>query len=254
MKIVSCFKNIRDEQEINVTSSRKLDVSAAPWMLGPYDLNAVEAAMKISAATGADVVALTAAGEVIDNVKQRKAILARGPKELYAVKAEALDSADIYAVGTVLAEAIKKIGDVDLVLFGEGSGDMYAQQTGVVTGALLGWPVINAVSAIEVEGDEAVVERSTDKGLEVFRVKLPAAITVTSDINVPRIPSMKDILGAGKKPVTVWEASEVAEIPAAASEIVSVLAPEEVGREMRIFEKLDEESCAALAAQIKKLM
>lgn len=253
MKIVSCFKNIRDEQEINVTSSRELDISSATWMLSPYDLNAVEAAMKISAVTGAEVVALTAAGEVVDNVKQRKSILARGPQEFFAVRSEALDNADIYAVSTVLAEAIKKIGDVDLVLFGEGSGDMYAQQTGVVTGSLLGWPVINAVSAIEIEGDEAVLERSTDKELEVLRVKLPAAISVTSDINIPRIPSMRDILGAGKKPVTIWDMAEVSELPTAASKIISVLAPEEVGREMRIYEKLDEESCAALAAQIKKL-
>ena len=254
MKILTCFKNIRDEQEINVTSSRKLDISAAPWMLGPYDLNAVEAAMRISAENGAEVYALTAAGEVIDNAKQRKSILSRGPKELYAVKDAALESADTYVVSKVLAEAIKKIGDVDLVLFGEGSGDMYAQQTGLITGALLGWPVLNAVSAIEIEGNEAIVERSTDTGLEVLRVKLPAAISVTSDINLPRIPSMKDILGAGKKPVTVWDMADVLDAPAAAAETVSVLAPEEVGREMCIYDKPDEEACAAVAAQIKKML
>lgn len=254
MKIVSCFKNIRDEHEIQVTSSRKLDFSAASWMLGPYDLNAVEAAMRISADNGAEVCALTAAGDVIDNAKQRKTILARGPQELYAVKDASLENADSYAVSKVLAEAIKKMGDVDLVLFGEGSGDMYAQQTGVMTGALLGWPTVNAVFAINIEGDEAVVERSTDKGLEVLRVKLPAAITVTSDINIPRIPSMKDILGAGKKPVTVWSLDEVAQAPAASSETVSILAPEEVGREKIVYEKLDDEACAAVAAQIRKML
>lgn len=254
MKIVSCFKNIRDEHEIQITSTRELDLSAASWMLGPYDLNAVEAAMKISAESDAEVCALTAAGEVIDNAKQRKTILARGPKELYAVKDTGLENADSYTVGRVLSGAIKKIGDVDLALFGEGSGDMYAQQTGVITGALLGWPVVNSVFAISIEGDEAVVERSTDRGLEVLRVKLPAAITVTSDINVPRIPSMKDILGAGKKPVTVWAMDEVTEAPAASSETVSILAPEEVGREMVIYEKPDEEACAAVAAQIRKML
>lgn len=254
MKIVSCYKNIRDEQEIQVTSARTLDFSSAGWTIGPYDLNAVEAAMKISSENGAEVFALTAAGDVTDNAKQRKAILSRGPKALYAVKDASLENADIFTVSKTLAEAIKKIGGVDLVLFGDGSGDMYAQQTGIITGALLGWPTVNSVHAISIEGEEAVIERATDRGIEVLRVKLPAAISVTSDINTPRIPSMKDILGAGKKPVTVWSMSEVADAPAASSETVSVLAPEEVGRENVVYEKLDEEACTAVAAQIRKVL
>lgn len=254
MKIVSCFKYIRDEHEIQVKPSGELDLAAASWMLGPYDMNAVEAAMKLSADSGDEVCALTACGDVIDNAKQRKTILARGPAELFAVKDAALENADSHAVSRVLANAVRKIGDVGLVLFGEGSGDMYAQQVGVITGALLGWPVVNSVYSIKLDGDEAIVERNAEKGLEELRIKLPAAICVTSDINIPRIPSMKDILGAGKKPVTVWQLDEVAEPPAAASETVSVLAPEEVGREKVVYEQANEEAYAAVAAQIRKML
>lgn len=99
-----------------------------------------------------------------------------------------------------LASAAEKIG-FDLLLFGEGSGDIYAQQVGLLTGELLKLPVINAVSHIQRDGDKIIVERTLEEDVEIIELTLPAVLCVTSDINVPRIPSMKAILGAGKKPL-----------------------------------------------------
>ncbi len=96
-----------------------------------------------------------------------------------------------------LASAAEKIG-FDLLLFGEGSGDIYAQQVGLLTGELLKLPVINAVSHIQRDGDKIIVERTLEEDVEIIELTLPAVLCVTSDINVPRIPSMKAILGAGK--------------------------------------------------------
>lgn len=251
MRIVACFKNTYDEQDIQITAKRELDPSAAGWIIGPYDLNAVETAVKLSEADGAEVFALTAAGDVVDNAKQRKSILARGPATMYAVKDGRLDSADAYATSQTLAAAVRKIGDVDLVIFGEGSGDMYAQQVGVMTGAMLGWPTVNAVSKISLDGGRAMLERTTPKGTEELSVTLPAAISVTSDINFSRIPSIKDILSAGKKPFTVWTLDQVGAAADSRNTTVSILAPAEVGREKKVYEKADEESLDAIAAVIK---
>lgn len=98
-----------------------------------------------------------------------------------------------------LASAAEKIG-FDLLLFGG------LRRYLCPTGGPADWrtpetPVINAVSHIQRDGDKIIVERTLEEDVEIIELTLPAVLCVTSDINVPRIPSMKAILGAGKKPL-----------------------------------------------------
>lgn len=251
MKIVVCYKNVPDEQNLSSHDDRTLDLSGAAYGIEQYDLNAVQAAMDIAACCEAEVVALTVAGDVIDNSKLRKAILSRGPAKMVGVKAAGFERCGSYVTATALAEAIRRMGDVDLVLFGEGSGDMYAQVTGSLTCSLLGWPTLNAVSSISVDGGTAKVSRSLEHEDEHYSVTLPAMFSVTADINRPKIPSMKEILGAGKKPVEVIE--DIAPV-ADGTSTVSVLAPEKCERKNIIFEALDDNAAETIAAQIKKVI
>lgn len=92
-------------------------------------------------------------------------------------------------------------GGFDLILCGDGSADEYAQQVDVQLAARLGVPSVNAVTAIKAEGDSMVVERTLEDVVEEVEVPLPAVIAVTPDVATPRIPGMKDILAAGKKPM-----------------------------------------------------
>ena len=102
------------------------------------------------------------------------------------------------------------MANYDLVLCGEGSADLYAQQVGVQLGQLLNVPTINSVSKIvSVADGKVTVERTLEDEVETLEMPLPAVISVTSDINEPRIPSMKQILGAGKKPSTIWTVGDV---------------------------------------------
>ena len=143
---------------------------------------------------------------------------------------------------------------MDLLIFGEGSADMYAQQTGVAAGAILGWPNVNAVSHLELEADGSLlVRRDTESSSETIRVKLPAVVSVTSDINRPRIPSMKDILAAGKKPVEVLDA-QLGLSSQAAAELVSIRAQEQKARACQVYETASDEALDALAQEIRKLM
>ena len=248
MRIVVCFKNVPDEQEFTVRANRSLDMDKASWSIGQYDLNAVQAAMDLSAVSGAEVIALTAAGSIVDNSKQKKAILSRGPQKMVGVKSEDFAEASSYVTATALAEAIQRIGEVDLVLFGEGSGDMYAQITGLMTGSILGWPCLNAVSSIEVEDNALLVQRSLEKEDEKYRLTLPVVLSVTADINRPKIPSMKDILGAGKKPTEIWEDFIPAKVPV---ETVSIQVPEQTERKKVIFQSVTEEAMETIAAVIQ---
>src|SRR5699024_2982165 len=134
------------ENSIVVKPDRSLDFTNCEWEIGQYDLRAVETAAQLTETSPENkLIALTAGSDVVENSKLKKSILARGPQEMLAVKDEALAGADSLAVAEVLAEAIRKLGDVDAVFFGEGSGDLYSQQVGNITGALLGWNTVNAV-------------------------------------------------------------------------------------------------------------
>mgnify|MGYP000872150187 CR=1 FL=1 len=255
MKIVVCYKNVPEEQEIKVKADHTLDFSKAAWKIGQYDLNAMESATALAAKeAGSEIIFLTVGGDVVDNSKQKKAALSRGAGRLVGVMDPALTYADTHTTASVIKTAIEKIGDVDVVVFGEGSGDIYAQQTGSVAGALLGWATVNGVQGIELEAGKLELSRGVEDGIEILEASLPAAISVTSDINVPRIPSMKDILAAGKKPVEIWSLDDVNTALESVTEVVSILAPDVTERRQIIIEGDSEDNIETLYQYMRKIL
>lgn len=254
MKVVACFKYVPDMDSLKVKADRTLDMSSAAWEIGQYDLRAVEEAVKLAAASDGTAVALTVGGEALTNSKMKKAILARGPAELIGIQDDAFVGADSCRTAKALKAAVEKIGDAELVICGEGSSDQYNQQVGNILGGMLGWTTVNSVSKIDWADGKLVLERSVEDGVEVIEVSLPAVISVTSDINVPRIPSMKDIMAAGKKPAAVSAADEIGGLAGEASVVRGVLAPEQKERMQQVIEKADEDGIAAFVAQIRKAL
>lgn len=253
MNVIACYKIVPEEQDIVVQADRNLSLARAEWKIGQYDQNAVEAGMQIVEAVGGKVSALSVGDKQLENSKLKKGILSRGPEDLYLVVDEHLENADAHLTAKVLEAAIQKIGDYDLILCGEGSGDLYSQQVGIQLGELLNVPTVNAVSKITSAGDKLIVERSLENEVEVLEVPLPAVISVTTDINQARIPSMKNILAAGKKPVTEWGLSDLgAEGITRPTEILSTLAPEQVDRKQIILEGDSEEVVQKLFENIHK--
>lgn len=250
MNTVACYKVVPDEQDIVVNNDGSLDVSRAKSVIGDYDLMAVEEAVRIAEATGGRAVLLSVGDTKLTDTKLVKAALSRGAVELYAVVDSALAAADAFQTASILSAALGKI-DFDLALFGEGSSDLYAQQVGSLTGSLLGVPVTNAVSSIEPQGDKVLVARTLEHEVEVLEVGLPAVLSVTTDINFPRIPQLKDILAAGKKPVNIWSLEDVGGLASSPVETVSVQAPERIERKMVVYEDASAENISALASDIR---
>lgn len=253
MKFVVCYKLVPNDGGIVVKPDKSLDFSACEWEIGQYDLRAVETAAKL-AETNPDnlLIALTAGDSMVENSKLKKSILSRGPHEMVAVKSDKLANADSAAVAAVLADAIRGIGDVDAVFFGEGSGDVYSQQVGNICGALLGWNTVNAASKVELDGDGLLVERNLEACTEVLKVALPAAISVTSDICMPRLASMKEIMKAGKKPSKVEDLEAYAADGERKVAQVSLMAQVKTERKCEIVAD-DDAGIAAVAAYLKKL-
>ena len=249
MNIVAAFKVVPDDQDIQVSADGTLDYSKAKNTVSAYDLNAIEAAAQLAAANeGSNVVAVTVGGADIDDSKLKKNVLARGVDELYMTADDACKGLDARATAVALAELVSKVGAFDVVLCGDGSADNYAQQVDVQLADALGLPVVTAVSAVSVEGAVATCDRMLETQLQTVQVDLPAVISVVPDIALPRIPGMKDILAAGKKPSSVNAASDV---EAAVVDVVETKAPQQAERKMEMLDASVDGDLEKFAAALK---
>ena len=200
MKVIACYKWVLDEADLKVDAkSRALLTDRAKYKISEYDRNAIECGVQLVEQVGGEVIALTAG---TSNAKNSiKDALSRGPAQAVLVKDELMGQADSAVTAKVLAGAIRKIGAYDIIVCGEGSSDEYSQQVGIRLGQLLEIPVISFVNKVEMKNNVLRAERKLENGIEVVEVNLPAIITVLPDINEARIPSLKQILAASKKPV-----------------------------------------------------
>jgi electron transfer flavoprotein beta subunit len=254
MKIISCFKVVPDDQDIVVRGDRTLDFSRAAATISTYDLNAIEAGVQLAEEYDGEVIALSVGGTGIDDSKLRKNVLSRGPASLALVADDATSDLDTHNTAQALKAALEKIGEYDLVLCGDGSADVYAQQVGIQLGELLGIPVLNSVNSLRIESGTLVAERTLEDETQTLDVMLPAVISVTSDSYQPRIATMKQILAAGKKPVTLYTATDIEFSAHPTTEVWSTLAPRETDRKHDITEGDTPEAIAAFALKLTEAL
>jgi len=191
--IIACIKQIYDLGQIKVdASSRRPVMEGAARKISDFDKNALEEALRIRERHGGKVTAVI--GGTKDAAKEA---LAMGADEAVVYEA----CADSLGTASILSGIIRKI-KYDLIICGEASIDEYSFQIGPRLGEALGIPVAAYARKIELRGGELVVERELENRYEVVRAKLPALITVTKEINEPRIPTLLQILGASKKKIT----------------------------------------------------
>ena len=253
MKLIACCKVVHDEQDIATRPDRTLATENAGLKISLYDLNAIEAAVELAAAAGGgSVTALSAGAKAMqENSKVRKDILSRGPDALASIADDACASLYPAEAAKVLAAAAQKMG-FDLLICGEGSGDLYAQQTGLLVGEMLGLPCVNAVSKITLSDGKVLVERDLEDVVEELELTLPAVVSVSSDINTPKLPSMKAILAANKKTVTQWSLADLGvDISATTVSLVSARAPEQADRLRVILEGDSDDNIAAFADHLR---
>lgn len=249
MNIVVPIKVLADDQDIVVAADRSLDDSKAHRIVSTYDLNALEAAVQLAADyEGSKVIAVSVADAKADDSKLKKGVLARGVDELVMIADDACAGLDAHATAAVLAQMIDELDAADLIVCGDGSADNYAQQVDVQLADALNLPVATAVCAISVEGATATCDRMLETQLQTVQINLPAVISVVPDVALPRIPGMKDILAAGKKPSVVNAAPEMAP---AAIEVASTLAPQQAERRLEVLDASVDGDIEKFAAALK---
>lgn len=206
--IIACYKWVLDEQDIKINPGNlALDTSRAKSKISEYDRNAIEEATLQADKCGAIVASLTfGTGPAKQSLKDA---LSRGPEKAYWVNDPVAETADAFVTANVLAAALRKIGEYDIVMCGEGAADTYGQQVGPRIATLLGIPTITFVTEMAIEGNKVTATRKIGDCTEVATAEFPVVITVLPEINKPRIPSLKQVLGAAKKPVTEWKTADL---------------------------------------------
>ncbi|ECJ2963226.1 electron transfer flavoprotein FixA [Salmonella enterica subsp. salamae] len=256
MKILTCYKCVPDEQDIVINNEDgSLDTRKADAKISQYDLNAIEAACQLKQqASDAVVTAMSVGGQALTNAKGRKDVLSRGPDDLIVVIDEPFEQALPQQTAAALAAAAQKAG-FDLIICGDGSSDLYAQQVSLLLGETLHIPAINGVrNILSLSEDALIVERELEDEIETLHIPLPAVVAVSTDINSPQIPSMKAILGAAKKPVQVWSAADIGFSAAADYSSQRVAAPKQRERQRIVIEGEGEEQIAAFAENLRKII
>lgn len=193
----------------------------------PYDLFAIEEAIRTKEKHGGEVTAVTLGGE--SAVESLREALAMGVDRVVHVRDAAFDDLDAAGAALVLSAAVRKLGEIDLVFAGKQTIDTNTALTGPMVARHLGMALLTEVfrvDAIDQASRTITVERLLEGGLQVVRAKLPAVVAVTKDLNEPRYPSLLGIRKASKAPVTVMSAADLGPAPAPATRIAERRLPQ----------------------------
>jgi electron transfer flavoprotein beta subunit len=213
MKIVVTVKQVPDPDippshfKVDESAGKVVPPSGVAPVVNGYDLNALEAAIKLKESNGAEVVALSlGAAEARDALKRA---IAMGATSAVLVGDPALADADSRATAQALAAAVRKIGEVDLVMCGRQASDSDAGQVPLGIAEILGLPAVSPIRKLELTGNGVRVERIVEDGYQVVEAPLPCVLAVSSEIGEPRYPPLKGIMAAGRAQIPVWSISDL---------------------------------------------
>ena len=228
MKIAVCVKEVPD-----AAAPRRIDPAtlrldrSGEGALNPWDLSAVEEALRLVEAEGGEVVCVSmgparAAGSL------RKA-LAMGADRAVLVSDEALVGTDLIGTSLALAAALER-ESADLVLFGQQGADSDGAVLWAAVADRLRLPLVSQAASLEAAGGRVRVKRQTEYGYDIIEAPMPCVVAVSDAINEPRYPSLKGIMGAKKKPQDVFAVADLGLDPEAVGEagsgtVVYALAP-----------------------------
>lgn len=246
MKIVVAYKWAPNPQDASVDVDGVVDWSRAKPAISEYDPVAIELARRLADATGGEVVGLTAGPTRVDASLARKAALSRGFDRAVIVADDALEGAGTTELAAVLAAAVRHIGEVDLVITGDSSVDVGARMVPAVLAGQLGWPAVGEVTAASGQAGLLRVERDMPGGSQILEISGPAVLAASTNAAVPRVPGMRDILAAGKKPVETLEVAAL-DIPADATTVTvtHTSRPDLKAREHQMIDTADPAAAAA---------
>jgi len=209
VNIVVCIKQVPETTDVRVDpKTNALIREGVKSIVNPFDENAVEAALQLKEAHGGKVTVITMGPPQAEEALRHT--IAMGADEAILLTDAAFRGSDTLATSYALAAAVRKLGDVDLVLCGKQAIDGDTGQVGAGLAERLGVPQVTFAIGLEIADDKLRARRVLDDMYEVIEVKLPAVVTVVKQINEPRFPSMRNVLKAKKAEIIKWTAADLA--------------------------------------------
>ena len=209
MKIIVCIKQVPDTTEVKLDpKTGRLIRDGVPSIINPDDKNALEQALSIKDENPGTTVTVVSMGPPQADTAMREA-LAMGADEAILICGREFAGSDTWATSYIIASAIKKIGDYDLILCGRQAIDGDTAQVGPQIAEQLGIPQITYVQNMRIEGGEVVATRQLEDGYTVMSAKMPVLLTAIKELNAPRYMTPRGIFEAYEKEVKIWGFGDV---------------------------------------------
>ncbi len=200
MKILVAVKLTFDASQIKFDSSGKPLLDAAPRIMGDADKCAVEEAVRAKEKLGARTAVVTL-GASREHERMIRDAYAMGIDEGYMVRIEKPEELSIPSVAELIAGVAGKTGPYDLILLGVGSNDTHSSMLAPMLSLILGYPLLPSIDKLEVKSNGVVGTATLEDGTYKFEAGFPAVVSVTSEANEPRIPTLRAILKSKRVPI-----------------------------------------------------
>lgn len=214
MNMIVCVKQIPDPEtpasafKVDEAAKKVLPPQGIAPVISPFDAQAVEAALRIRDSQGSGKITILSMGPASarDAIKHG---LAMGADDGVLIDDPALADADSFVTARVLAAAIKKLGEFDIIFCGRQAADWDAGVVGPGLSELLGVPAVTIAKSVQANDGHLRVERVLTDGFETVEVPAPCVVTVSNELGDPRYPQLRQIMMAARKQVQVWKASDL---------------------------------------------
>ena len=209
MNIIVCLKQVPGTTEVKINpQTNTLIRQGIKNVINPFDTYALEEGVRLKEKYGGKTTAVSMGPpQAVDMLREA---ISLGADEAVLLSDAAFAGADTWATAFTLAGAVKKLGPYDLVICGRQSTDGDTAQVGPEMAEMLDVPFVAYVGGIEeIAGGKIRLKRMIDEGHETVLSPLPLVITVTKEINVPRLPSLRGIMKSRSAKVPVWTAQDM---------------------------------------------
>ena len=213
MNMIVCIKQIQDPEippakfKIDPERNQVVPPEGVPPVINPFDEQAIEAALRIKDVHGGKITAITLGRSPARGILRHA--LAMGADEAIILEDETFEGSDSFAIALVLSKAIEKIGQYDLILCGRQAADWDEGQTGFFIAENLKIPAISLARKVEVTDGKVRVERVLLDGYEIVEAPLPALVTISNELGLPRLPTGFGIITAARKKIEAWTARDI---------------------------------------------
>lgn len=234
MNIVVCLKQVPGTTDVKIDpQTNTLIRQGIKNVINPFDTYALEEGVRLKERFGGKVTVLSMGPPQAEEALREA--LSLGADEAILLSDKAFAGADTWATAYTLSAAIRKAGQIDIIICGRQTMDGDTGQVGPELSEMLQIPFVAYVSKIDdIAGSQMRVQRLIEEGHEIIESPVPAVISVTKEINVPRLPSLRGIIRVKKAVIPVWTVKELGVDPnmvglaGSATKVIKIFFPQRV--------------------------